>query len=626
MTAAPPERPRDLPARDVIDRIGGPYAVTPLGLIIIALPSILPNIVYDSAVNGGSPTLWAMVGLAGTCLGGLVYLGLGALLLPRRPRRPRPLVALAVFAAAGVVRGVTIGGLSVLYGLAARPEWAFRIVGAAILGMCWFSLAAIIVDAWTRHRQAIDALQERRQTAAALLAAAEERIRQVREKVRDTLFTQVTAIAALLAAAIRDGNDPALVRGVATRMHDTVADVVRPLSHEVAADPMLPEPRQTRARLTVRQWSSSIVRDALTMDPYHPVITALVVTPSSIAAAVRSYGPVVGLFGAFVIGAIAWTVLHLARALQRDRSRRLAWMPAILVYAVLGAACAMVPVSAFILAGGTFLEGWRQGGQVLFLLVPLAAFGAALVAAEDRRRSIAELELEAAVAQEEWVTRRAQQEAWAASHLLARELHGGVQGDLTAAALRLEMWAQHPDPRALPGVLDQVSAAVERVQRLIADDLPGQPIDPAEAMAAIVRVWSGLADIRWTIEAPAEERLAVDQAAAASVIEVVRECLGNAMRHARPSRIDIVVRPAATWVAVGPAKPPRLAPYIAVEVEVTDNGRGLPPGGRAGLGSLLMDEVCLAWQRDNAETGTRVVATIAVATHFPSPSSERRYA
>ena len=616
------------PARDFIDRIGGPYAVTPLGLMIIALPSILPNIVYDSAVNGGSPLLWAIVGITGTCLGGLAYLGLGAVLLPRRPRPPRPLVALAVFAVAGVVRGVTIGALSVAYGLATDPQWAFRIVGAAVLGMCWFALAAIIVDAWSRHRNTIQQLEERRSTAAAMLAAAEERIRSVREKVRDTLLSQVTAIAALLTSAVRQGNDPVLVRTVATRMHDTVADVVRPLSHEVAAEPLLPPTRDARLGPRVRAWSQSVIREALTVDPYHPVITALVVTPSAVAASVRSYGTVVGLFGAFVIGAISWTVLHMARALrpqQPSLPRRLAWVPAILVYAALGLACAMVPVSASLLVGDTFTDGWGQGGQVLFLLVPLAAFGAAVVAAEDRRRVIAERELEAAVAQVEWASRRAQQEAWAASHLLARELHGGVQADLTAAALRLEVWAQAPDPQTLPEVLDQVSAAIDHVQRLVADDLPGPALDPAAAMGAIVDVWSGLVDIRWSIAEPAEDRLSQDQAASAAVIEVVRECLGNAMRHGHPRHITIDVTPSRTM------------PENAVDVEVIDDGRGLASASAAGLGSQLMDEVCLMWFRearssedrhreDSAPPGTRVVATIAAASHLSPSGDERRSA
>ncbi len=610
------------PARDFIDRIGGPYAVTPLGLMIIALPSILPNIVYDSAVNGGSPLLWAIVGITGTCLGGLAYLGLGAVLLPRRPRPSRPLVALAVFAVTGVVRGVTIGALSVAYGLATDPQWAFRIVGAAVLGMCWFSLAAIIVDAWSRHRQAIGALQERQANAAMLLAAAEERIRTVRAKVHDTLLAQVTAIASLLASAIRHGNDPALVRGVALRMHDAVSDVVRPLSHEVAAEPLILPSRDPRLGPRVRQWSRSVIGDALTVDPYHPVITALVVTPSSVAASVKGYGIVVGLFGSFVIGAITWTVLHIARSLRRERGplpARIAWLPAVAVYAVVGAACAMVPVSAFIVAGGTFADGWGQGGQVLFLLVPLAAFGAAVVAAEDRRRVLAEREFEAAVTQAEWASRRVQQEAWAASHLLARELHGGVQGDLTAAALRLDVWAQDPDPRTLPAVLDQVSAALDRVQRLVADDVPAQRLDPAEAIGSIVQVWSGLVDICWSIEPTAEERLAQDQAAAAAVVEVVRECLGNAMRHARPRHISIAVGPALR------------SPGNAVDVEVVDDGNGLTSASAVGLGSRLMDEVCLEWRREQdprevGQPGTRVVATVAVASHFTSSGDERRYA
>ena len=69
-------------ARDVLDRIGGPYAVTLRGLLLITIPSLAPTVVFDRALNGGSMLTWALVGLAGTAVGGVVYLGLGRMLLP----------------------------------------------------------------------------------------------------------------------------------------------------------------------------------------------------------------------------------------------------------------------------------------------------------------------------------------------------------------------------------------------------------------------------------------------------------------------------------------------------------------------------------------------------------------
>lgn len=589
--------------RDVLDRIGGPYAVTLRGLLIITIPSLAPTVAFDRAVNGGSVHMWALVGLAGTAVGGVVYLGLGRLLLPERPRKPRPFTALGVFFAAGVVRGTTIAILSVELGLSPGYQWIFRITGGAALGVCWFALVAIIVDAWTRHHRALADLQERQERARAERADAEERLRRTRERIRDTLLTQMSTIVALLTSAMHADRDPATARTLATAMHTTVTDVVRPLSHALAT----PEPSasavhgRTPLRERSRRWVRSVSVDALRMDPYHPVLTAAVVTPSAIPGAIRTFGVGVGLAGVAAIAFITWGILHIAR---RHHARRPApqgswsWLPAALTYVAIGVAVAIVPMTAAYLLGAPFWNGWGQGGQTLLVLTPLAAFGAAVFAAEDRRLAIAEREREAAVTQAEWSSHRVQQESWAAAHVLARELHGGVQSELTAAALRLESWARQPASQSMDEVLAQVLAAVERVNRLAAEEFRPVPVDPAEAMGGVVAVWAGLATVTLDVDADASERLSRDVAASETAIEIVRECVANSVHHGRASAVSVRVR------LLTPAR---------VEVAVTDNGRGLDAHAASGLGSRMLDQVCLRWERTGGSSGgVEVLAVIAV--------------
>ena len=590
-------------ARDVLDRIGGPYAVTLRGLLIIAIPSLAPTVVFDRAVNGGSVLMWALVGLAGTAVGGLVYLGLGHWLLPERPRKPRPATALGVFFVAGVVRGATIAVLSVQLGLSADFQWIYRITGGAALGMCWFALVAIIVDAWTRHHDELADLHQRQERAQAERADAEERLRRTRERIRDTLLTRMSAIVSLLTSAMKAGRDPATARSLATVMHTTVTDVVRPLSHALAAaEPAdLPPPTRVPIRVRSRRWLRSISVDALRVDPYHPVLTAAVVTPSAIPGAIRIFGIGVGLAGVAAIATMTWVILHMARRAHARRPARQgawSWMPAAATYVAVGMAAAIVPMAAAYAVNGSFWLGWEQGGQTLLILTPLAAFGAAVFAAEDRRLAIVEREREAAVAQAEWSSRRAQQESWAAAHVLARELHGGVQSELTAAALRLESWARQPDSQSMDEVLAQVLAAVERVNRFAAEEFAPLPIDPEEAMSGIVAVWAGLADVHLDISGDAHDRLSHDVAASETAIEIVRECVGNAVHHGRASRVSVRVH---------------LLSPVRVGVSVRDDGRGLDEQAPRGFGSRMLDQVCLTWRRAPAPGGgTQVDAVIAV--------------
>jgi len=595
--------------REFLDRLGGPYAVSLRGLLVIFLPSLLPTIIYDRAVNGGGLVAWTAVGIAGTGIGGIVYLALGRVLLPRAERRPRPLTALFVYLCAGAVRGVVIASLTYSTGMVADPQWIFRIAGGAALGVCWFTLTTIVVDAWSRHREVIADLDARQTTAMYLRSQAEARLRSTRETIRNTLLTQVSAIAALLASVVRQGNDPTAVRGVALAMHATVTDVVRPLSHSLAQDTThSSNPPIARPRRRVKHWLRILIADALTADPYHPVIAALVVTPSTLAAAIRTYGVAFGLLGSVVVGAVIFALLLTARRLGplQVRTRGSAsWVPALVVYLFVGAVASVIPVVFAPLAGLTFVEGWRINGQILMTLAPVAAFGAALVAAEDRRRGLAEREREAAVAQSEWTTKRVQQEAWAAGHVLARELHGGVQSQLTAAALRLERWAQQPDPAAMPEVLDQVTQAVDRVATVVNQEFTPSVSDPQSALAAIVEVWSGLAEITLDVDAGAALRLAADQTGSETVIEVVRECLGNAMRHGRARQIAITIGFPNEPLTYGPS---------AVELRVVDDGLGVPASPARGLGSQLLTDACLSWQRVASASGrgTTIIALIPV--------------
>lgn len=590
--------------RSILDIIGGRYAVTPLALLLIFFPSILPNVVYDRALHGGSIADWAMVGMVGSLLGGMAYLGLGAIFLPRRPRASRPFAALTVFGIAGLVRGVTIAWLSFTMGLTPDPQWVFRTIGATALGIAWFSLAAVVTDAWSGHREVVRDLEARRRRAVSMRKEATAELEATQKEIRATVLGQVTAILALLGQAMRKGTDARGARNVADRLHIAVQEVVRPLSHSLAASGRglagRGDARESFGQRT-QAWYRSILGDALTVDPYHPAFTAIIIVPSCLTAAIRDFGPVAGPLGAVLIGAFAWFGLDVARRVSAARRRRVghwSWLPAIAVYAVVGILCSLVPMTAALVLNQDGWVAWRSAGQSLVILVPLAAFGAAFFAAEDHRRAMSELEREAEVAHEEWLTQRVQQELWAANHRLARQLHGKVQSQLTAAALRLEAWARDPEPAALPPVLDEVTTALREVTHLLEEQGSVRPTDLEDAVTAMTSVWNGVADTDLTFDADTVALLSTDPAACESVIEIVRECVGNAIRHGRAQHL---------WIDV------KAADAVTVLVVVDDDGHGLPQPTVSGLGSQLLDQVCLSWERTPQSRGTRVTARVPVS-------------
>ena len=81
------------------------------------------------------------------------------------------------------------------------------------------------------------------------------------------------------------------------------------------------------------------------------------------------------------------------------------------------------------------------------------------------------------------------------------------------------------------------------------------------------------------------------------------------MSHGRASTISVDVR---------------LASPRRVEIAVVDDGRGLIEHAPHGLGSRMLDRLCLEWHRAPVSSGTgrRVVALIAVAAGRGLPTDD----
>ena len=56
----------------------------------------------------------------------------------------------------------------------------------------------------------------------------------------------------------------------------------------------------------------------------------------------------------------------------------------------------------------------------------------------------------------------------------------------------------------------------------------------------------------------------------------------------------------------------------AVALSVTDNGVGSSAAAVPGLGSQLLDQICLRWTRTSTRPGTRVEAVVTLASEPPA--------
>ena len=156
-------------------------------------------------------------------------------------------------------------------------------------------------------------------------------------------------------------------------------------------------------------------------------------------------------------------------------------------------------------------------------------------------------------------------------HLFAVNVDAAMVGQLAAAGRTREVQAQ----------VKAIQASVGHMQRLVRDILarlrpaPLFELGLAAAIGDLVAFWRARhAHIEFSVTLPGDDA-PIGEAALEAVYRVVQEGLNNAVRHGRPSRIEIVV-------AVGDGG--------EVTARVSDNGAATGDPGEAGFGLIGMRE------------------------------------
>lgn len=161
---------------------------------------------------------------------------------------------------------------------------------------------------------------------------------------------------------------------------------------------------------------------------------------------------------------------------------------------------------------------------------------------------------------------------------VATYLHSTMQSRWTAAALRLQEAAERGDAEAARQALAQARGLVDSER---SDALP--LVDLEE----VARSWEGIAAIDLTIPADLPDD------ARSPLGHLIEEAVANAVRHGRARNVSILVTVTES----------------CVEVVVSDDGIGVSPQPRQGLGTRWRNEVA-RWELTSSERGSRLNASI----------------
>lgn len=448
----------------------------------------------------------------------------------------------------------------------------FRIISSILMIGLTFTTGVIVSVGIDRHRARLDRLVAEQERLASLLAEADRDLRASRSEAIATVSAEIVAQFAQV-----EGSNASQAAESLERLAN---DVVRPLSHELAATLQLAEPPvlsdpQQHVDWT-RVWGS--VASVQALDPWGPAIAMLVITPSSMIVMGALPGLTMHILLAAAIAGGLVVVRSIAGGIASGRSTRLRFMA---MYALLVLGCIPATVITALFPGpSTPLSEllWTVG------MWPLVALFLAIVRATRLEQRRIDEQAVATSAQFRWWVSRIRLVGWWQHSTLARALHGTVQSTIHAAVqgLRSADLAGTAGPdlveATLAGVRESLRAAV--MPRDDATDVRTQ-------LASVSSLWKLVASIEFRLSDDAERLLRTDPIGAEIAIDVITEAISNAIRHGGANNVAVTVAASSADV---------------ICVEVSDNGAGtstslVMTSQQNGLGSTQLDVCTIAWGR-----------------------------
>lgn len=579
-----------LPAdiRTAWQRLGEPAALS-LPVALIYLPLALAGPLFiDTRRVGGSIALWFAVGVIG-------WLVLLAMLTAGRwviapMTRGRSLTTLAAIGLSVIARSAAIALSAQWLGLTSVSEFSYRLTAALFTQSALLIASAIVVSSFVHHGEIAADLLDRRQQLAHL--SQESRVRlahlrqQIREQVRQAVDPIITQLNEVSANAV--GGREGLQMGI----RHIVDEELRPLSQRLADAASVPE--SDAALVGLKRPSRPPLPDRISLGQLlRPLPSGLLAALLASSQAARMSSVLEGLLFILALSASLAVIVAILRRV-------------------------LIPVVVPLWWGFTFVT---MTVAVLFALIVMAweqtplpmppdlrwaalysgAFIGALLALEyivNERRTVTENQLRESVEELQAHASMLRQQEFMASRQLSYVVHGSVQSALHAAAMRLSL-AQDPGGETVAMIRADIEEAIDRI-----DTSGSAYVMLVQTLVDLVDLWAGTAQVAWTMNHRTVRRLAESPPTAASVGEIATECTSNAIRHGRAQHVSITIQ---AW-------------GDAIRMSVTDDGSGVPSIIEPRLGTRMLEELCVEWNRRSTEEGTTVTVELATERSLALPT------
>ena len=542
----------------------------------------LVALTLDRVIFGGSPWVW--LGIAG--LGQLVILvalpSLGWLLHRFVSIRFWSLGTLLIFLLAmgsrGFVMDLTVTELAV----SSTVDWIHWLVSDVITQAGFLLVIAYRVSVRKEHASRMRMLEGERREFARINLGLSQKIIELDERLAIqmglTIEPRLRNIDSQLNSVAAGGDPEHLIMS----LQNFVDDDIRPMSH------YLSEPVKLPPITAIPAAKGEVERISL---PPTVVFSKMIwPIPAAVIVGLFTFGQIewlatllAALIYAPLLGAIIWLMLETVRRLSGERQVRLWW--GVVLTIVLNAAVVAIGAGVVMALGSevppSALVRSLAGGALVGVL---SAAATVTDVHENRGEEILRRQIESLSA----AINLSRQRLWVVRRRLGYALHGSLQAALHVAAMRLSD-QRIPNDEVVRSIRADIGAAVSKIKSGTAESS-----DVLQVCQDLASIWEGTCVVTWEVTPEATEAMSMSPTASECAIEVVVEAVQNSIRHGKASEVFVSIRLTGDRLTMN----------------VLDNGTSID--GVAGLGSRMMDELCVHWARVPLGSGTHLSAELMV--------------
>jgi hypothetical protein len=533
---------------------------------------------------GGSTWQWLAIGLSGQLALMLVFWfgRFATRALVGVSERAISHVVVIVVAVSG--RAIVIAFLAQGSGIANDLEFEYRLQSGLVAQTGALIILSLVVSAYKYHKSIATNLALQRNELDQLRGSISSRLEQIRSAIRAEVHASIDPLISQLDASlerIASSSDAIRVR---ESIQEIVDDELRPLSHRLIASSQNPL-RNRHVHVSDPEVALPISSHVSVRMLLRPIVVGVLVALLSASQSIRQFDfPYSAIFPI-----LTGMVMAIAIAIQRRIFGTLfvrTWL-AVIIATLLTVISLGIAFLFYVVLGLPIPD---PIGVEAVISIGGIGFASAIYMVITERRSLTEEQLRLLIQDEQNYLSLLRQSEYIARTQLSYVIHGSLQSSLHAASIRL---SSQPEPtlELITQIRSDIAQSVNKI-----DTSESPYIMLIDTLSSIAEVWNGTSLVRWSIDYRTVRQLVESTSAAVSVAEICREGVANAVRHGKATEIQIRIN----------------ASDGHVRVEVIDNGSGSLAGSQHGLGSHMLNELCVSWARTQESHGVKLLAEVAL--------------